>query len=518
MKMNKSNTINKIPFSWQSICLSDIFFDPQNEIVSGPFGSNLKTSDYTNDGVPILRIQNVQRNALVFKNIKHISQYKADQLSRHSYKKGDIVITKLGDPVGKACIIPDNMKDGIIIADLVRARLNHSLVSKKFIVYQLNSEHVIQQFKAKTRGTTRPRVSLNQVRELNIVLAPLKEQHRIVIKIEELFSELDHAEEGLKTSLKQTDIYRQTLLKSAFDVKNNGGKIDKLEKIGTISTGTTPSKKNLAFYGTKYNFYKPGDLSNRENITESNEKLSYSGFKNARIAPKNSILVTCIGATLGKTGLIREAGAFNQQINAIIPAHDFLPKYVYYQILSPEFQMQLKQNASSTTIPIINKSKFSKLNFVFLSFEKQKSIVQELEAKFSVIDNLGGVITANLQKIASFRNVILAKAFVGRLVPQDLEDEDANKLLQRIQQEKADYLNAKKVFQKKVRMEVVFMEKDKTIMEVLKESNSPIEAENLWLKSKHKADIDAFYAELKKIESGLKIETKGRKTLIGLKK
>ncbi|HHT9138735.1 MAG TPA: restriction endonuclease subunit S [Candidatus Wunengus sp. YC60] len=516
--MSKSGSGSEIPATWQSICLSDVFYDPKNEIVSGPFGSNLKTSDYANDGVPILRIQNIQRNALVFKNIKHISQYKADQLSRHSYKKGDIVITKLGDPVGKACIIPDNMDDGIIIADLVRARLNHSLVSKKFIVYQLNSEHVIQQFKAKTRGTTRPRVSLNQVRELNIVLAPLKEQHRIVIKIEELFSELDYTEEGLKTSLKQIDVYRQSLLKSAFDVKNNGGKLGKLEKIGTISTGGTPSKKNLAFYGTKYNFYKPGDLGTGENITDSNDKLSYLGFKNARIAPKNSILVTCIGATLGKTGLIREAGAFNQQINAIIPNRDFLPKYVYYQILSPEFQMQLKQNASSTTIPIINKSKFSKLNFIFLSIEKQKRIVQELEAKFSVIDNLESVITANLQKIASFRNVILTKAFAGRLVPQDREDEDANKLLQRIQIEKEDYLNSKKGFQKKVRMEVVFMEKDKTIIEILKEADSPIEAETLWLQSKHRADIDAFYAELKKIEIELKVETKGRKTLIGLKK
>jgi type I restriction enzyme S subunit len=506
--MSKSRCANKIPVTWQSVCLSDIFYDPQNDIVSGPFGSNLKTSDYTNDGVPILRIQNIKRNELVNKNIKYTSRNKADQLDRHNYKKGDIVITKLGDPVGKVCIIPDNMDDGIIIADLVRARLNHSLVSKKFIVYQLNSERVIQQFKAKTKGTTRPRVSLNQVRELNIVLPSLNEQHRIVSKIEELFSELDYAERELKKAQRQLEKYRQALLKSAF----HGELTQKKVKKGELPKGWKQVKFNdFCELQRGYDLPLSKIVSGEYPVVTSS---GINGYHN-KYKAKGPCLITGRSGNVGNVYYVDID--YYWPHNTVLFVKDFrnnLPKYIYYYFL----QFDFKSYSSSTAVPTLDRKQLYNEIVPVPTLLEQEQIVQELETKFSLIENLENTIKTNLHKIEGFRYVVLKKAFKGELVPKNPDDEDASKLLQKIQEEKEDYLNAQKKVQKKKPKGRLLMKKDKSIMEILKEVDSSIEAEELWLQSKHEKDIEAFYAELKKIETEINIETKGKKSLIGLKR
>jgi type I restriction enzyme S subunit len=140
-------------------------------------------------------------------------------LNRHNYHTGDIVLTKLGDPLGKACIIPDSFRNGIIVADLVRLRLRHEYVSKKWLMLAINAPKIADQLKLLTKGTTRPRVNLGHVRSAIVDLPPLEEQRRIVAKIEELLSELDKGVESLTTVREQFKVYRQALLKHAFEGK-----------------------------------------------------------------------------------------------------------------------------------------------------------------------------------------------------------------------------------------------------------------------------------------------------------
>src|SRR5262245_48821721 len=105
---NTENTIDLLPAGWVKTTLANLLLDPKSNIVDGPFGSNLKSSEYQTEGVPILRIQNIERYSFIPKNIKFVSLFKAGQLKRHSYSAGDIIITKLGDPLGKACILPES--------------------------------------------------------------------------------------------------------------------------------------------------------------------------------------------------------------------------------------------------------------------------------------------------------------------------------------------------------------------------------------------------------------------------
>jgi type I restriction enzyme S subunit len=140
-------------------------------------------------------------------------------------------------------------------------------------------------------------------------------------------------------------------------------------------------------YGGQYPFYKPAELDQGYNVTHAKETLSDVGWGKARRLSVGSVLVTCIGATIGKTGIIRREGTCNQQINAIIPC-EVVSEYLYYVIISAWFQTSLKAEASRTTLPIMNKSKFENLMIPLPPLAEQKRVVAKLEELLPLCERL----------------------------------------------------------------------------------------------------------------------------------
>ena len=120
---------------WSIATLGEVAEKEKGSFVDGPFGSNLKTSDYVKKGVPIIRIQNVRPNRFLSKDIKYLSPEKAAELHRHNYRPGDLIITKLGDPCGVACIAPESAGEGIIVADVIRFRGDKKRIDHLFLSY-----------------------------------------------------------------------------------------------------------------------------------------------------------------------------------------------------------------------------------------------------------------------------------------------------------------------------------------------------------------------------------------------
>ena len=205
-----------------------------------------------------------------------------------------------------------------------------------------------------------------------------------------------------------------------------------LGEIGEIITGNTPSKDNKEYYGGNIPFFKPTDLEQGIDTKFSNDKLSQLGFESSRKLPANTVLVTCIGATIGKTGLISVEGSCNQQINAIVPTKSIIPYFLYYACVSEYMQNEIKSNASATTLPILNKGNFSKIAFPLPPLEEQKRIVSEIE-RWMLFVKVVKSGKSDLQKIIiQAKSKILDLAIHGKLVPQDPNDEPASELLKRI--------------------------------------------------------------------------------------
>ena len=210
-------------------------------------------------------------------------------------------------------------------------------------------------------------------------------------------------------------------------------------------TGSTPPTKDTSLYGPDYPFFKPADLNNGLSIINSIDHVSEKGFRTGRMIPSESVLVTCIGATIGKTGIIRRDGICNQQINAILPNKYMCFEFIYFQMCSSFVQAQIKMNASATTLPLLNKTQFDKLLIILPPANEQNRIAK------TIIDllRINGIIESKKQRLYNLlentKSKILDLAIRGKLVTQNLNDEPASVLLERIQAEKEALIKQGKI-------------------------------------------------------------------------
>ncbi|EMH3567931.1 TPA: restriction endonuclease subunit S [Campylobacter jejuni] len=190
-----------------------------------------------------------------------------------------------------------------------------------------------------------------------------------------------------------------------------GWEVKKLGEIGEIVTGSTPSKSNLDFYGKDYPFFKPSDFEQGYFLENAGDNLSKLGFGKARQLPPKTILVVCIGS-LGKVALTKVIGSCNQQINAIIPHKNIISEYIYYYCISSKFQSILFSKAPQTTLAILNKTEFSKLEIIYpKDIKEQERIVGILDFAFSKIDENIKKAKENLANIDELMQSALQKAF-----------------------------------------------------------------------------------------------------------
>ena len=161
----------------------------------------------------------------------------------------------------------------------------------------------------------------------------------------------------------------------------------KLKKLGTISTGNTPSKNVSEFYDSEdIGLVKPDIISDSriDNIDKVSEYLSEAARTKARIVKKNTVFVTCIGS-IGKVGIAKEDEfAFNQQINAIEPNEKILPKYLAYGIFANKKKLQAIANAP--VVPIINKTQFGEFEIdITDDVDEQARIIELLDKVCAII-------------------------------------------------------------------------------------------------------------------------------------
>jgi type I restriction enzyme S subunit len=169
----------------------------------------------------------------------------------------------------------------------------------------------------------------------------------------------------------------------------------RLGEIGKTQTGTTPSKNHPEYFNGEIPFIKPADITSA-GIDYNNESLSQLGALKGRIIEKNSIMMVCIGGSIGKAYYTEYVTSCNQQINAITPFNDVSIKWLYFFTATFFFKEAVKQHATGTATAIINKSKWGNLLLPLPPHEEQKRIVKKTEKLIKFCDVLSE--KKNLQK------------------------------------------------------------------------------------------------------------------------
>ena len=362
-------------------------------------------------------------------------------------KNGDILLS-VRAPVG-----PTNLaRETIAIGRGLNAIRPLGGISARFVLYYFKQIEPV--FSGEGTGTTFSAVTVDDVKSLHFPLPPLAEQHRIVAKIDALFSKLDKGVEMLQTIRQQLRTYRQAVLKLAFEGKlTRCGSESKWIKsnLGSVICVLTDYHANGSYKVLKENVtlldredyaimirstdFEKGDLSNGLKYID---KHAYEFLKKSQLFGGEILM-----GKIGNAGRVYYMPFLSRPVSlamnmfAIRVKESILTnKYLYYYLLSPKASQEIKGYVQGDT-PTINKTSVRKIGIEYPeSIDRQVEIVATIESRLSVCDKLEALVEENFIKAEALRQSILKKAFAGLLVPQDPSDEPTEKLLERIRAEK----------------------------------------------------------------------------------
>lgn len=184
-------------------------------------GDWVESKDQDPDGtVRLIQLADIGDGEFRNKSARFLTAAKAAELGCSYLRDGDLLIARMPDPLGRACLFPLKGEHKFVtVVDVCIVRFGHSQIDNRYFLYALNSPASRKRISDFQTGSTRKRISRGNLSTIEFPIPPLAEQHRIVAKIEELFSELDQGVASLKTAREQLKVYRQSLLKNAFEGK-----------------------------------------------------------------------------------------------------------------------------------------------------------------------------------------------------------------------------------------------------------------------------------------------------------
>jgi len=290
-------------------------------------------------------------------------------------------------------------------------------IDNNYLYYILSSSSLFQQFTKLAKGSTVKNLNIEAVKQATIQFPPLSEQQAIVSKIEELLSDLENGKQQLQTALQQLKVYRQSLLKAAFE----GIKYSEIISVEDCCTHIVDCLHSTAKFSSSG--YYCVDTTCIENGKILFEKVRYVDSevyqeRISRLKPMPGDILFAREGTVGTTLIVPDKIdlCLGQRMMMFRLKKEISPKYFMYYFQSSAFKSQYQPMIMGTTAPHLNIRDTRKFNILICPYSEQLLIVSELESKLTICDKIEETISQSLQQAETLRQSILKKAFEGRLV------------------------------------------------------------------------------------------------------
>ena len=364
---------------------------------------------------------------------------------------------------GDILIVCDGSRSGLVgraikgYVGSTLAKISAEGLSNRYLFRFVQGKYTL--LNTKKKGTGTPHLNQELLKKQKLIVPPVPEQERIVARIEELFSQLDAGVETLEKTKAQLAVYRQAVLKEAFEgrlsvewrkdhldsspardyesiaIKNptyrdtSGDENEihlalpdtwlklRMGDIFSVEVGATPSRRVPEYWNGAINWVSSGEVRfNR--IFSTDERITEAGLTNSstNVHPAGTIMLAMIGEgkTRGQAAILEIPAAHNQNTAAIlVSATPCDSKYIYY-FLQMNYE-NTRRVGSGNNQKALNKERVRALRFPFTSFAEQHVIVEAIESRLSVCDSIEQTVDVALQQAEAMRQSILKDAFEGRL-------------------------------------------------------------------------------------------------------
>ena len=314
---------------------------------------------------------------------------------RTRVQPGDVLLSITAD-LGRTGVVPDGIGRAFINQHLAILRVKN--IHPSFLSAFLASPEGQRLVMGRNKQAVKAGLNFDDIRSFKIPLPPLAEQKRIAA----ILDAADALRAKRREALAQLDALLQSTFLTLFgDPVTNpmGWPSEQIGNLGNVVTGKTPPSKEVGMFGDEIPFATPSDLDHQLEYTD--RSITRAGAKFSKVVREGSTLVCCIG-TLGKMARTPHQTAFNQQINAVEWSREIDD---WFGLFALGFcKRQMIANSSATTLPILNKSGFSKVEMlkpplplqrrfavIVESVERQKAAqrahLAELDALFAALQH-----------------------------------------------------------------------------------------------------------------------------------
>lgn len=420
---------------WRNYTFSEIAKKEKFAIVDGPFGTQLHSDEYTENGVPVVRIENLSFSGR-FKpdNLVFISEKKAEQLKRSRVVPGDLIIAKTGATIGKSGMFPDAFNSGIIASSCMKISCDTNFVDPKLILYMIVWEEGQKKILEGAGGSTRTSINIGPFSNIQLYLPESKSEQR---KIAEILTAVDDAIEQTEALIRKYQRIKQGLMQDLFTrgVGENGElRCESKHRFKDSEIGHIPYHwevtdfehlvNNITARWIPRNSGVSFPCLNLENIES---EIGYvNGFSDAienastkTIFHKEDILFGKLRPYLKKYWIADVDGVCTTEILVFRAQRNNDPRYIYYLVQNQRFINYTISSSFGTKMPrtswdIIKRYKIGKPDF-----EEQKRISKILFTIDSQIEtNRVELLKLNSLKQGLMQDLLTGKVRVNALLEQ----------------------------------------------------------------------------------------------------
>lgn len=463
--------MSEMPTGWVKVQLGELL----NDIVGGGTPSKANTS-YFQGNIPFMTVKDMHAR-FIEDTQDHITQ-EALEDSASTLIPADTLVVASRMSLGKIA----RPRVATAINQDLKALFLHEEVDKTYVEYAWRANE--SRIQGMGTGTTVKGIRLEDIRRLEVPLAPSAEQVRIASLLDNLQARINGCQRGLSNVPALLKRFRQAVLDAAMTgaltdtsrpprqqtldanevatarLSAEGGSAKRkvvefllnhppqpagpdlpngwlrthVGVIGSVTNGSTPSRGVLEYWNGDIPWVSSGEVANNE-ISCTRESITEAGFDNSsvRLLPVGSVLLAMIGEgkTRGQSSLLNIPACINQNVAGVIPVRELIePKFLWYWF---QRQYEATRTVGNGSGPkALNCERVRELEVFLPPINEQMEIVLRIEALFKFADSIEARHTAAVRQAQRLTALTLAKAFRGELVQQNPQDEPASILLQRI--------------------------------------------------------------------------------------
>ena len=429
-----------MPKNWTIVSLEKLGEDKYYAIGDGDHGQ-IKPSDYTDSGVPYIRVGDLDWGFFKEDKLVYISEDIHNKNLKSELLPGDILIAKTGATIGKCCIVPNNIKKANTTSSVGKVSINKDLTSSKWILYYFLSPDFFKLMWSHSHRTAQPGFNIIDIKNFPVPLPPLSEQNRIISKLDALFAQFEIIKSSMAAVPLLLKDFRQQVLTQAVTGKLTNCKVEE-KRLGDflidVKYGTS-MKSEYEIDGTP--IFRIPNISDGE-INDADlkfSKLDEKEYNQLKLVEGDVLIIRSNGSVslVGRSAIIRKKHIGYSYAGYLIRLRcglDLNSEFLNYTLKSDFLRTQIVNTShSSSGVNNINSQEIKDLKIYWTKPKEQKEIVSRVESLFAKADAIEKQYESLKAKIDNLPQVLLHKAFKGELTEQLESDGDAEELLKEIE-------------------------------------------------------------------------------------